>query len=41
MNVVEGKEAQIVQAFENLKLVLNEASADFETVLQPNISINV
>ena len=34
MNVVEGKEAQIVQAFENLKLVLNEASADFDDVVE-------
>jgi len=34
MNVVEGKEAQLVQAFENLKLVLNEASADFDDVVE-------
>ena len=34
MHVVEGKEAQIVQAFENLKLVLNEASADFDDVVE-------
>jgi enamine deaminase RidA (YjgF/YER057c/UK114 family) len=30
MNVVVGKEAQLVQAFENLKTVLEAASADFD-----------
>ncbi len=34
MNVVQGKEAQLVQAFENLKLVLHEASADFDDVVE-------
>ena len=34
LNVVIGKEAQIKQAFENLKMVLNEASADFEDVVE-------
>jgi enamine deaminase RidA (YjgF/YER057c/UK114 family) len=30
MRVVEGEEAQIIQAWENVKLVLNEAGAGFE-----------
>ncbi len=34
MKVVVGKEAQLVQAFENLKLVLEEASADFDDVVE-------
>ena len=34
MNVVIGKEEQITQAFENLKLVLKEASADFDDVVE-------
>ena len=34
MNVVVGKEAQLVQAFENLRLVLEEASADFDDVVE-------
>lgn len=34
MEVVVGKEAQLVQAFENLKLVLEEASADFDDVVE-------
>ena len=34
MNVVVGKEAQLVQAFENLRLVLKEASADFDDVVE-------
>ena len=34
LNVVIGKEAQIKQAFENLKMVLNEASAGFEDVVE-------
>ena len=32
MRVVEGEEAQIVQAWENVKLVLNQAGAGFEHV---------
>ena len=34
LNVVIGKEAQIKQAFENLKMVLNEASVGFEDVVE-------
>ena len=34
MNVVVGKEEQLVQAFENLRLVLTEASADFDDVVE-------
>ena len=34
MKVVIGKEEQIVQAFENLKLVLEESSADFDDVVE-------
>ena len=34
MKVVIGKEEQIVQAFENLKMVLNESSADFDDVVE-------
>lgn len=32
LRVVEGEEAQIIQAWENVKLVLNEAGAGFEHV---------
>ncbi len=32
MQVVAGEEAQIIQAWENVKLVLNEAGANFEHV---------
>lgn len=32
MQVVEGEEAQIIQAWENVKLVLSEAGAGFEHV---------
>ena len=34
MKVVIGKEEQIVQAFENLKLVLKESSANFDDVVE-------
>ena len=34
MNVVVGKEAQLVQAFENLKTVLEAASASFDDVVE-------
>ena len=34
MNVIVGKEAQLVQAFENLRLILDEASADFDDVVE-------
>lgn len=34
MNVVLGKEAQIIQAFENVKTVLEEASATFDDVVE-------
>ena len=34
MNVVLGKEAQITQAFENVKTVLEEASATFDDIVE-------
>ena len=34
MQVVVGKEAQLIQAFENLRLVLEEASANFDDVVE-------
>lgn len=34
LNVVEGKEAQFVQAFENLKKVLSAAGATFDDVVE-------
>lgn len=34
LNVVEGAEAQFVQAFENLKLVLDAAGATFDDVVE-------
>ena len=34
LNVVEGKEAQFVQAFENLKTVLTMAGATFDDVVE-------
>jgi len=34
LNVVEGKEAQFVQAFENLKKVLTAAGATFDDVVE-------
>ncbi|MGR8946594.1 MAG: RidA family protein [Gammaproteobacteria bacterium] len=34
MNVVEGTEAQFVQAFENVKKVLTEAGATFDDVVE-------
>jgi enamine deaminase RidA (YjgF/YER057c/UK114 family) len=34
MNVVLGKEAQMVQAFENVRTVLNEAGAGFDDVVE-------
>ncbi len=34
LNVVEGKEAQFVQAFENLKKVLTAAGAGFDDVVE-------
>ena len=34
MNVVLGKEAQLTQAFENVKTVLEEASATFDDIVE-------
>jgi len=34
LNVVLGKEAQLVQAFENVKTALKEAGADFDDVIE-------